>query len=48
MLGVEAFKTTIANNPLVGTYSAFNNQGGVVHPGTSIEEYEELSNLMEI
>ena len=47
-LGVEVFKTTIANNPLVGTYSAFNNNGGIVHPGTSMDEYEELANLMNI
>lgn len=47
-LGVEVFKTTIANNPLVGTYSAFNNNGGIVHPGTSMDEYEELANLMDI
>lgn len=47
-MGVEVFKTSIAGNSLVGTYSTFNNKGGIVHPSTSIQEYEELTNLLEI
>ena len=47
-LGVEVFKTTVAGNALVGTYSLFNNNGGIVHPGTTMEEYEELANLMQV
>jgi translation initiation factor 6 len=46
VLGVEVFKTTIANNPLVATYSQMNNKGCAVHPSTSIQEYEELSTLL--
>jgi translation initiation factor 6 len=48
VLGVEVFKTTVAGNALVGTYSLFNNNGGIVHPGTTMEEYEELANLMQV
>ena len=33
---------------MVGTYSKFNNKGGIVHPATTLEEYEELANLMQI
>ena len=47
-LGMEVFKATIAHNPLVETYSAFNNNGGILHLGTSMDDYEELANLMDI
>lgn len=48
VLGVDVFKTTISGSPLIGTYSVFNNLGGIVHPGTTMIEYEELANLMQI
>eukprot|EP00330_Aristerostoma_sp_ATCC50986_P004012 CAMPEP_0114596706 /NCGR_PEP_ID=MMETSP0125-20121206/18838_1 /TAXON_ID=485358 ORGANISM="Aristerostoma sp., Strain ATCC 50986" /NCGR_SAMPLE_ID=MMETSP0125 /ASSEMBLY_ACC=CAM_ASM_000245 /LENGTH=245 /DNA_ID=CAMNT_0001800229 /DNA_START=14 /DNA_END=751 /DNA_ORIENTATION=- len=47
-LGVECFRTTIASNALVGTYMVMNNQGGLVHPLTSVEELDELASLVEI
>jgi len=48
ILGVEVFRATIATNVLVGSYCALTNQGGLVTAKTSVQEMEELSQLLQI
>lgn len=47
-LMVECFRHNVGCEPLVGTFSAMNNQGMLVHPRTSAEEIEELCGLLSL
>ena len=48
VLGVEVFRQTVAGNVLVGSYARFTNQGGLMAPGTSVEDLDELSSLLQV
>lgn len=48
VLGVEVFKMSIGPEPLVGTFAHMNNYGMLVHPRVTVEEQQELSQLLNL
>merc|ERR1711953_1571592 len=47
-LKVDVFRASIGQNTLVGSYAVLTNQGGLVHARTSMQDMEELSQLIEV
>jgi len=47
-LQVETFRTSIANNQLVGSYCVISNQGALVHPKTPAADMDELSSILQV
>lgn len=47
-LKVQTFRTSIAENALVGSYSVVTNLGCVVHPRTPVADMDEISALLQV
>jgi len=47
-LNVEVFRHSLGERPLVGSYCSISNRGGLVYPGVTTEQQDELSSLLQI
>lgn len=47
-LKVQTFRTSIAENALVGSYAVVSNAGCLVHPKTPTQDMDELSSLLQV
>lgn len=47
-LQVQTFRTSIAENALVGSYAVVTNKGCLVHPKTPVKDMDELSSLLQV
>jgi len=47
-LKVQTFRTSIAENALVGSYAVVSNHGCLVHPKTPTQDMDELSSLLQV
>jgi translation initiation factor 6 len=48
VLQVQTFRTSIAENALVGSYAVVTNNGCLVHPKTPTQDMDELSSLLQV
>lgn len=48
VLQVQTFRTSIAENALVGSYAAATNHGCLVHPKTPAQDMDEISSLLQV
>lgn len=47
-LQVQTFRTSIAENALVGSYAVATNKGCMVHPKTPAQDMDEISSLLQV
>nr|CCC93682.1 unnamed protein product [Trypanosoma congolense IL3000] len=47
-LQVQTFRTSIAENALVGSYAAVTNKGCMVHPKTPAQDMDEIASLLQV
>lgn len=48
VLQVQTFRTSIAENALVGSYSVATNKGCLVHPKTPAQDMDEIASLLQV